>query len=75
MWSASQGRLEIADTVHHIIPADEDPSRIWDESNLIPVSRASHAEIHKLYATDQATKAATQSALRSMVISLDRFVD
>lgn len=75
MWSASKGRLEKADTVHHIIPADEDPSLIWSESNLIPVSRDSHAEIHKLYAADQATKAATQATLRSMVISFDNFID
>jgi 5-methylcytosine-specific restriction endonuclease McrA len=45
----NEGRIVPADTVHHIIPVKDDPSLFWDPSNLLPVSRESHAYIHSKY--------------------------
>lgn len=60
-------RIETADTVHHIVPAEEDPSKFWDPDNLIPVSRHSHDEIHTVYRTGGEDKAQLQSQLQSLV--------
>lgn len=35
--------------IHHIIERDENPDLFLDVDNLIPVSHASHEEIHKWY--------------------------
>ena len=43
------GRILAADTVHHIVPAEEEPGLFWSPDNLIPVSRSSHDEIHTTY--------------------------
>lgn len=69
LWAQSKGRIEYASTVHHIIPADEDRTQLFTEANLIPVSRASHAEIHKLYESNEAEKKHTQDLLRGLVHS------
>lgn len=58
------GRIEYAETVHHIIPTVDDETMFFRESNLIPVSRASHDEIHALYKTD---KVATQEELKQII--------
>lgn len=58
------GKIVYAETVHHITPTSEDGSLFFVMSNLIPVSRASHDEIHALYKTD---KAGTQKILRGIV--------
>lgn len=57
-------RIEYAQTVHHIVPTTDDGSLFFAPGNLIPVSRASHDEIHALYKTD---KEATQAVLQAMV--------
>lgn len=58
------GRIEYAETVHHIIPTVDDETMFFRESNLIPVSRASHDEIHALY---KIKKAATQEELKQII--------
>ena len=68
-WAQYNGRIEYASTVHHIIPADEDRAQLFTEANLIPVSRASHTEIHKLYETSEADKKRVQDILRGLVHS------
>lgn len=66
----SRGRLEQAYTVHHIIPAEEDSSLFWNPSNLIPLSRASHDEVHVAYRVSKEEKERTQALLRSLQISM-----
>ncbi len=60
-------RIEIAEVVHHITPAEEDPSLFWTADNLIPLSRHSHDEVHTAYRADDSSKTQTQSILRSLV--------
>ena len=43
------GRIEPADTVHHIESAQDRPDLFYTGENLIPVSRAGHMEIHARY--------------------------
>lgn len=40
-------KIEPANTVHHIIPLEEDESKAYDVSDLIPLTNAHHQEIHK----------------------------
>lgn len=64
-WSLNiYGRIESAETVHHIIPTADDDKQFFVIGNLIPVSRASHNEIHALYKTD---KAGTQKVLWEII--------
>lgn len=58
------GRIECAETVHHIIPTVDDDTLFFSIKNLIPVSRASHDEIHAMYKTD---KTGTQKVLHEIV--------
>ncbi|MBC6681328.1 HNH endonuclease [Zhenpiania hominis] len=44
-----EGKVQPADTVHHIIEAADSPSMFYHTDNLIPVSRDSHTEIHRRY--------------------------
>lgn len=62
-WALYHGRIECAETVHHIIPTTDDGALFFSQGNLIPVSRASHDEIHALYRAD---KTATQRKLREI---------
>ena len=49
-WTlATEGRVEAAEDVHHIIPLREDWSRRSDPGNLIALSHSSHAHIEYLY--------------------------
>ncbi len=57
-------RIEYAQTVHHIVPSSDDEGQFFVFCNLVPVSRASHDEIHALYRTD---KAGTQELLRKIL--------
>lgn len=59
-------RLEAATIVHHIVPAEMDQSRFYDIANLIPLSRQSHAEVHKLYDTSHEAREGTQELLQSL---------
>ncbi len=51
MYAYRQGRLIPATLVHHIETYEEHPEKALDKKNLISVSDASHAEIHKRYDT------------------------
>ena len=61
------GKMEPASTIHHIVPAEEDPALFWTVSNLIPVSRSSHDEIHAAYRTGPEARTALQSQLKKIV--------
>lgn len=65
-WALAHGRVEAADTAHHIIPADEDGSLFYSLDNLIPLSRDSHAEVHALYRRSDKDKKDTQEALERL---------
>lgn len=39
--------------IHHIVERDENPALIFDEDNLITVSKESHEEIHREYLRDK----------------------
>lgn len=60
----TRGVVVQADTVHHIIEISEDSTRKLDETNLFPVSRATHEKIHRLYKKD---KIATQQMLFNLL--------
>lgn len=66
-WAMSQGRIEYATTVHHIVTAEDDPELFYTEDNLIPLSRVSHDEIHVLYRKSIEDKRKTQDILRGLV--------
>lgn len=65
-WALSHGRIEYAETVHHIVPTIDNESMFFTVGNLIPVSRRSHDEIHALYKTD---KDRTQEKLKDITRS------
>ncbi len=66
-YAMAHGRIEYADTVHHIVPAGDDIRLFWRPDNLIPVSRHSHDEIHAAYGSGERAKAEMQSELRGLV--------
>lgn len=61
-----EGKVEPADTVHHIIELSEDYSKRCDLDNLISISEATHSMISKAY-KDEARRAAMQQTLRECV--------
>lgn len=66
-YAKSHNRIEYAATVHHIVPAEEDPTRFWRIDNLIPLSRASHDEVHARYRLSDEEKRKAQEELRSLL--------
>lgn len=67
-WALSQhDKIVHPDTVHHIIPAKENPDLFWTYDNLIPLSRESHREVHEQYAKGGDAKASAIALLRSLV--------
>ena len=71
-WALGQhNKIVHPDTVHHIIPAKENPGLFWSYDNLIPLSRESHREVHELYAMGDDARASTIALLRSMVRTPD----
>lgn len=66
-YAKKQGRIEYAFTVHHIIPAEEDPECFWILDNLIPLSRASHDEVHARYRASAEEKRKAQEELRELI--------
>lgn len=42
VYAARYGRMQEAEVVHHIYPADEYPEYAWSDWNLISVSKGSH---------------------------------
>ena len=65
--AASEGRLEPAETVHHIVPTSDDPSQFYSFENLIPVSRATHDVIHERYRESEQAKRDEQERLRDIL--------
>lgn len=55
IWLLAVGQIYRCESplIHHIIERDEAPELIFHEENLIPVSKESHEEIHKLYRVDR----------------------
>lgn len=51
--------------VHHIVPADEDASLLYDTNNLITLSKDTHELVHQIYKTKN--KKALQDLLREAV--------
>ena len=66
-YELSRGNIVPADTVHHIIPAKEDPSLFWSTSNLLPVSRQTHDYIHARYDESAVAKKTMTDILVSLV--------
>ena len=62
-WHA-QHRIVPASTVHHIVPAKEvGEAGFYEVENLLPVSDASHKEIHRAYRESEQAKKAMQDVL------------
>ena len=61
-----EGKVEPADTVHHIIELSEDYSKRCDLNNLISISEATHSMISKAY-TDERKTAQMQHTLRECI--------
>lgn len=55
-------RTVTADTVHHIELSQDRPDLFYSDSNLIPVSRAGHKEVHARY--EREGKTVVQEELR-----------
>ena len=55
-------RIVTADTVHHIELSQDRPDLFYSDSNLIPVSRAGHKEVHARY--EREGKTVVQEDLR-----------
>ena len=49
------------------MPAEEDPDHFWHLDNLIPLSRASHDEVHGRYRASDEEKRKAQEELRSLL--------
>ena len=64
------GRIEHADTVHHILIAEDHPELFWVPDNLIPVSRHSHDEIHVQYRQGAEARDQVTRLLQSLVKSV-----
>ncbi|NFT93948.1 hypothetical protein FDF86_16600 [Clostridium botulinum] len=59
-------KVEVAETVHHIVEICECEDLAYDEDNLIPLSNYTHRSIvHKLYKTK--CKSEIQQLLRDMI--------
>ena len=67
LYAQERGRIEYAFTVHHIVPAEEAPELFWKIDNLIPLSRASHDEVHVRYRASDEEKRKAQGELRSLL--------
>ncbi|MBQ0079354.1 MAG: hypothetical protein KBS66_05650 [Eubacterium sp.] len=66
-YALSLGKIEYADTVHHIKVASEYPELFYSPDNLIPVSRRNHDEIHMKYRAGGKTRAELEQYLKSLV--------
>ena len=70
-YAKSKNKIEYANIVHHIVPAEEDPEHFWDSENLIPLSRSSHDEVHVRYRSSPQEKLKCQNELRSCLRSAE----
>lgn len=66
-WARAHGQIEYAETVHHIVPAEECPESFFQLENLVPLSKRSHAEVHALYRASDEGKTQTQKELFALV--------
>ena len=64
---ATEGKVEAADTVHHITPLREDYNRRCDRDNLISLSAQTHSMIEQEYAKGEPEKRAMQEKLYEIV--------
>lgn len=63
-----QGKVSVADNVHHVIEICEDESLAYDWDNLIPLSEHTHRKIiHKLYDYNIELKKELQTMLNDML--------
>lgn len=62
-----QHRIVTADMVHHIIPIEEDWSKRFDKTNLLPLSSANHGVIEALYDKNDVSKKDTQQLLYGLI--------
>ena len=60
----TEGRIERADTVHHIIPLQDDRSKGLDNDNLMSLNHNTHSRIEALYRED---KSKMQRELKEML--------
>ena len=59
--------LNNSDPIHHIVELEEDWNQRLNPLNLIPLSKASHNRITRLYKQDKSTMIATQKQLKSII--------
>lgn len=60
-------RIVKSKVVHHIIPVSDDPSRRYDENNLIPLSIETHLYIESIYKKGGKEKEELQKLLFSLL--------
>lgn len=55
IWLLAKGQVYKCEKpyIHHIVERDENPMLVFDEDNLITVSKESHEEIHREYEIDK----------------------
>lgn len=52
LWSYFiDGRIILANTVHHITPILDDDTKAFEHDNLIPLNEVMHGLVHRLYDT------------------------
>ena len=61
----TEGKIEAADTVHHIVPLQDDWQKRIDISNLISLSHDTHSMIEQMYKKD---KAGMEKKLQKMLL-------
>lgn len=62
-------RIEVANTIHHIIEIREEWDRRLDEDNVFPLNEGRHKKIHNMYKKD---KEGTQRLLRELIEKFKR---
>lgn len=61
----TEGKLVPADTVHHIIPLQDDWQKRMDINNLMSLSHGTHSMIEQMYKKD---KTGTEKKLQEMIL-------
>lgn len=61
----TEGKIEVADTVHHIIPLQDDWGKRIDINNLMSLSHDTHSMIEQMYKKD---KAEMEKKLQKMLL-------
>ncbi|MFD0827579.1 HNH endonuclease [Neobacillus sp. M.A.Huq-85] len=65
----SNERIKSVQTVHHIIPVEDDVNRkyIYNPNNLISVCSSCHQQIHAIYEINNVRKLQLQNELREII--------